>query len=84
MGRQRYPKMSDLTITADCGYSNGTRAAVEGRAAEVRPRDARAPLSDAAGAIERDADGKATAALMGPVMTLLTADTRVLRRFAPK
>jgi hypothetical protein len=25
MGRQRYPKMSELTITADCGGSNGAR-----------------------------------------------------------
>jgi Rhodopirellula transposase DDE domain len=25
MGRQRYPKMSELTVTADCGGSNGAR-----------------------------------------------------------
>ena len=25
MGRQRYPKMSKLTITVDCGGSNGAR-----------------------------------------------------------
>jgi hypothetical protein len=25
MGRARYPNMSELTITADCGGSNGTR-----------------------------------------------------------
>ena len=25
MGRQRYPKAQELTITADCGGSNGAR-----------------------------------------------------------
>jgi hypothetical protein len=58
MGLQRYPRMRELTIAADCGGSNGARAAVEGRAAEARRRDgphaARPPLS--AGHLEVEQD----------------------------
>src|SRR5208282_3314565 len=37
IGRARYPKAGELTITADCGGSNGSR--VESGAAEARRRD---------------------------------------------
>jgi hypothetical protein len=39
LGRDRYPGATRLQITADCGGSNGNRAAVEGRAADLRRRD---------------------------------------------
>jgi hypothetical protein len=49
MGRERYPDARELTITADCGGSNGARATVEGRTAKTcrrdRARDPRPPLS---------------------------------------
>src|SRR6202171_2469534 len=39
MGRQRYPQARELTITADCGGSNGARAALETRTAKARRRN---------------------------------------------
>ena len=49
MGRKRYPQARELTITADCGGSNGARAALETRTAKARRRDRacdpRPPLS---------------------------------------
>jgi hypothetical protein len=38
MGRHRYPRMSELTITADCGGSNGARVLLYGAVIQARPR----------------------------------------------
>ena len=56
IGRARYPKAGELTITADCGGSNGSR--VESGAAEARRRDrARHPCPPlSAGHIEVEPD----------------------------
>ena len=59
MGRQRYPNARDLTITADCGGSNGARVRLwkielQKLADETRLRDPRLPLS--AGHVEVEQD----------------------------
>ena len=59
MGRQRYPKARELTITADCGGSNGARVRLwKRRTAKARrrdrARDPRPPLSARHIEVEQD------------------------------
>src|SRR5579883_2847607 len=59
MGRQRYPHARELTITADCGGSNGARVRLwkvelQKIGRRDRPRDPRPPLSAGHIKVEQD------------------------------